>query len=74
MAENRMAAHGDGQPFIPLQLQSLTQPEIQSYISKLKTRYKRYAMSLEEGRGVIDQAMGDRTLSEILFRIRQETA
>jgi len=74
MSEDRGANYQSSQFSITLQFQSLMQPEIQSYISRLKSRYKRYHMSLEDGRKIIDRAMGNRTLSEMLHQIRQETA
>jgi hypothetical protein len=73
MPEDREASEEGSQLSIALQLQSLMQPEIHSYISKLKARYNRYAMPLEEGRKLIDQAMGKTTLTELLYQMRQET-
>ena len=73
MPQDRKSSDEGSQFFILLQTQSLMHPEIHSYILRLKARYKRYAMPLEEGRKIIDQAMGKATLTEILDRMRQET-
>ena len=71
--ESKADNDGSRQLSLLLQIQSLMQPEIHSYISRLKARYQRYAMPLEEGRKVIDQAMGKAILSEVLYQMRQET-
>ena len=48
-------------------------PEIRSYIAELKDRYGQYAIPVEEGREIIDRAMGKRTLTEVLCEMRGET-
>lgn len=54
-----------------LRIQSATDPEIQDYISMLKEKYQKFAVPIEEGKSVIDRAMGTRTLSEILYESRE---
>ena len=57
-----------------LEDRSLGDVEIQSYIRALEERYKEYDISLEEGRKVIDRAMGRTTLTDVLRQMRNETA
>ena len=54
-----------------LRIRSLTEPEIQSYVSSLRARFQKYRMPLEEGRKVIDKAMGATTLTEVLYDTRE---
>ena len=57
-----------------VQVQSLIDPEIHSYIADLKARYSTYAVTLHEGRRIVDQAMGETTLTDVLRQMRQESA
>ncbi|MDE2993810.1 MAG: hypothetical protein OXU67_08000 [Chloroflexota bacterium] len=49
----------------------MAEPAIRSYISSVKAEYQQYALPLEEGRKVIDAAMGEKTLTEVLYELRQ---
>lgn len=55
-----------------LQLQSLAEPEVISYIASLKKKFHRYAMPNEDARRIIDKAMGTKTLTELLHETRQQ--
>ena len=55
-------------------LQAMAEPEIRSYISSVKAQYRQYALPLEEGRKVIDAAMGEQTLTAVLYEMRQVTS
>ncbi len=56
---------------LQLHIQSVAEPEIASYIASLKKKFRRYAMPVEEARKVIDKAMGDKTLTDLLRETRQ---
>lgn len=58
-------------PSIARRLQAMAEPEIRSYISSVKAQYRQYALPLEEGRKVIDAAMGEQTLTAVLYEMRQ---
>lgn len=72
MAQGRITRKTAEQISLQLQIQSLTDPQIDSYVASLKRRFKRYAMPVEEARKVIDKAMGNRTLTELLYETRQQ--
>ena len=55
-----------------LKLQSLMDPSIQTYVSDLRTKYRKYAMPVEEGRKVVDEAMGSASLTALLYEMRQD--
>ena len=52
----------------------MAEPEIRSYISSVKAQYQQYALPLAEGRKVIDAAMGEQTLTAVLYELRQVTS
>ncbi len=52
----------------------MAEPEIRSYIASVKAEYQKYPLSLEEGRKVIDEAMGEQTLTAVLYELRQGAA
>ena len=51
---------------------ALAEPEIQAYISSLKQHYSKYRLSLEAGRKVIDGAMKDASLTDVLYEAREQ--
>ncbi|MBI2909337.1 MAG: hypothetical protein HYX92_16960 [Chloroflexi bacterium] len=53
-----------------LRLQSLNDPVISSYISKMRAKYSKYALPAEEARRIVDESMGEKTLTDILNEIR----
>lgn len=62
----------DKQLAVTLRLQALSDPEIQSYLSSVKAKYGKYLVSVEQGRKIIDQAMGKRSLTELLYASREQ--
>ncbi len=50
----------------------MAEPEIRSYISSVKAECQQSPLSLEEGRKIIDEAMGEQTLTAVLYELRQE--
>ncbi len=74
MVQTKQAPSVSNDPSIARRLQAMAEPEIRSYISSVKAEYQQYALPLEEGRKVIDAAMGEKTLTEVLYELRQEAA
>ncbi|MBI4331185.1 MAG: hypothetical protein HY673_07890 [Chloroflexi bacterium] len=67
--------HGASQQaLLQLRIQSITDPEIASYIESLKKKYKKYAMPADEARKVVDAAMGKKTLTELLYEARGQAS
>lgn len=56
-----------------LRLQSLTDPAIKSYIEELRRQYGKYATSAQEVREMLDKTMGDKTLTDLLHEVREES-
>ena len=61
-----------GQNEMLVRIQNLAEPEIRAYVSSLKHRYGKDRMPLEKARSVIDDAMGHRTLTELLYETREQ--
>lgn len=55
-----------------LKLQAALDPSIEAYVTGLKTKFKKYQMPVEQGRRLIDEAMGSRALTDLLYEVRQE--
>ena len=53
-----------------MQLQGMADPEISSYVAALKRKYQEYAMPLDDARKIVDAAMGDKPLTELLYEAR----
>lgn len=47
-------------------------PEVQASLEKLRKRYGKHAMPASELRKLLDKQLGDRTLTEELYKLRQE--
>lgn len=56
-----------------LRLQSLGDPAIQEYVEKLRAKYGKHALPAEEVRRLADKAMGNKTLTEVLSQMREES-
>jgi len=54
-----------------LRLQS-SDPAISGYIDKLRSRYGKYTLPIEEARRIIDKSMGKQSLSAVLYHMREE--
>ncbi|MBI4287416.1 MAG: hypothetical protein HY671_03170 [Chloroflexi bacterium] len=72
MSQSRRAYRERDQAALQLRLQAPGDPEIASYIASLKKKYRRYAMSSDDAREVVDSAMGNRTLTEFLYDARDQ--
>ena len=66
------AARSTPQLPVLLRLQALSEPAVQTYVSALRERYRQYLVPIEQGRKLIDQAMGATPLTDILYQTREE--
>lgn len=57
-------------PLSESELRALIPSEIDFYVSSLRERCRKYHMPLEQGRKVIDHAMGVATLTGVLYEAR----
>ncbi|MDP2935603.1 MAG: hypothetical protein Q8O86_03840 [Dehalococcoidia bacterium] len=55
---------------LTLKLFLLESPEVQGSLGRLRRRYGRYASSADQVREMMDNALGDRTLTELLYELR----
>lgn len=55
---------------LTLKLFLLESPEVQESLGRLRRRYERYASSADQVREMMDNALGDRTLTELLYELR----
>ncbi len=55
---------------VALRLYALENPEIEEYLQRTRRRYGRYAAPAREVRASLDKALGDRTLTEELHKLR----
>lgn len=55
-----------------LRIQGLSDPAISEYIAKMRSRFGRYVLPAEEVRNILDKEMGDKTLTGVLFQMREE--
>ena len=53
-----------------LRLLALQSPGVQESMDKLQKQYGEYAVSADEVRAMLDKALGDRTLTEELHKLR----
>ncbi|MDO8670043.1 MAG: hypothetical protein Q7O66_01260 [Dehalococcoidia bacterium] len=54
-----------------LRLQSLSDPSVSNYIAKTKAKYGKHLLPIEEVRRVVDESMGEKTLTDILNQMRE---
>ncbi len=54
-------------------LKNLDDSSVDEYIEKLKRDYGKYALPIREARQIIDEAMGDVKLTDVLFEMREES-
>ena len=71
MVQTKQAPSASSDPSIARRLQAMAEPAIRSYISSVKAEYRQYGLPLEEGRKVIDAAMGEQTLTAVLYELRR---
>jgi hypothetical protein len=64
---------GRSHPTESAELQIPADPAIAEYIKDLQARFGKYALPEDEARRLIDKAMGEKTLTEILFPMRNES-
>ncbi len=53
-------------------LKHLTTPAIRKYVEELYAEYGQSAVSPEETRRIVDRAMGETTLTEVLYEMRRD--
>lgn len=53
-------------------LETVSDTSILRYIGKLRDQFGKYVVSPEETRRVVDEAMGDKKLTDVLYEMRQE--
>ncbi|MBI4322539.1 MAG: hypothetical protein HY675_28950 [Chloroflexi bacterium] len=51
-------------------LDSMRDPEMEQYVAKMRRQFAKYARSPEETRRIVDEAMRDVTLTEVLNEMR----
>ena len=49
----------------------LQSPEILRTIAEMRAQFGQYALPIDEARRIIDEAMGDKTLTEELYAMRE---
>lgn len=55
-----------------LRLQGLSDPAISDYIARTRSRFGRYVLPIEEVRSILDKDMGEKTLTGVLYQMREE--
>ncbi|MBI2909330.1 MAG: hypothetical protein HYX92_16925 [Chloroflexi bacterium] len=54
-----------------LRLQALNDPSISEYIAKTRSKYGKHVRPIEEVRRMVDEAMGDKKLTDVLYEMRE---
>ncbi len=67
------AKRKSSQPGGAARLQIPTDPAIEAYIKDLQARFGKYALPDDQVREIIDKAMGEKLLTEVLFQMREES-
>ena len=73
MARNEKESADANQVSTILRMQSSIDPEIERYIASLKSRIGKRSVALKQGRKLIDDAMGNTTLTELLSDVRESS-
>lgn len=55
---------------LALRLSALQSPDVAASVRKLSKRYAKHATSADQVRAMMDLALGDRTLSAVLYEVR----
>lgn len=61
------------QPGGAARLQIPTDPAIEEYLKELRAKYGNNALPINQLRQMVDEAMGTKTLTEILFEMREQS-
>ncbi|MBI4312328.1 MAG: hypothetical protein HY681_11175 [Chloroflexi bacterium] len=48
----------------------MADPTVSSYVASLRRKYRRYAMPVDDARKIVDAAMGDKCLTDLLYEAR----
>ena len=59
-------------PSLLLRLQTSGDPAIYDYVTALRQQYGKYALPIEDVRRMVDEAMGEESLTALLFQMREE--
>ena len=57
---------------LALRLYAQQSPEIEQSLEKLRKRYGKYAVPADELRKMLDKELGERTLTEELYALRED--
>lgn len=60
--------HGTAE--LALRLQGMQGPEIQESLDKLRQRYAKHAVPVEQVRDMLDRALGSQPLTDELYKLR----
>ena len=72
MQEKGHGSRASAKSEIAQRFYSMQNPSVQESLEKLRTRHAKYAVPARELRAMLDEAMGDRTLTEELHKLREE--
>ena len=71
MAQTKRVCQAPDRLSLQLRFQCLMEPEVNAYIASVKKKFQKYAMPIEEARKIIDRAMGEKTLGDLLHDTRR---
>ena len=66
------AEQGTVEKLLALSVYGPRSAAIKQYVAKLHSRFARYDMPMEEVRKLLDKSLGSRTLTEELYRLRED--
>ena len=59
---------------VPQETSGVPETAAERYVSSLKESYGRYAKPADETRRLVDESMGGSTLTELLYKSRQDSS
>ena len=73
MATHKQAPRQEiSQQELAARLHALQSPDVQASLEKLRRKYSRYAVPVEQVRAMLDEALGERTLTQELYALRDQ--
>jgi hypothetical protein len=72
MAKSKEIAESTTSNDLELRFRNNQSPEVTRVIEKLNNQYEKFAVTLHELREILDKEMGERTLTEELYRMRED--
>lgn len=67
----RMLKEPEDSVALLLRLQGLSDPSIAGYIAKTRAKYGKHVLPADEVRSIVDKSMGNKSLTEVLYRMRE---